>query len=298
MSAAQLGTGLGRLSLNDIADYRTDGYVVVRAAIGRPLVGDCLAALSGLASGTLDPRGASFALEPAVADHAGESPAAAGELQDKIRKFGEFTAASPALLRAAMSANVHRALDQILGVGRLLFQEMALVKPPRIGSEKPWHQDAAYFRTSDPNLIVGAWIALDPATRDNGCMEFIRGSHLRGPAPHIPAADINVCTVRPDHLRLEDRVAVPMQPGDVLLFHSLAQHYTAPNRSDLRRRALQFHYHQVGLVWTSLEAHTRQFHDETGAYAGCTVAKPSARPGKPYEYRAPRGRPVTPMDED
>jgi phytanoyl-CoA hydroxylase len=296
MSAVQLGRDAGCLSLNDIAGYRRDGYVVLRGAIGRTSVGQCLEALSGLASGTLDRRGASLALEPAVADDIGPDAAISRDLQDKIRKFGDFTAASPALLRVAMSANVHRALDQILGVGRLLFQEMALVKPPRIGSEKPWHQDASYFRSSDPNLIVGVWIALDPASRENGCMEFIRGSHLRGPVPHIPAADINVCTVRPDHLRLEDRVAVPMDPGDTLIFHSLVQHYTAPNRSDMRRRALQFHYHQVGLAWTSLEAHTRQFHDETGAYCGCTIAKSSDRSGKPYEYRAPQGRPVTPMD--
>jgi phytanoyl-CoA hydroxylase len=298
MSAARIGTSSDCLSLSEIAAYRANGYLVVRGAIGRTLVGDCLTALSDLASGTLDRRGVSIALEPAIADGVAEDAGTARDVGDKIRKFGDFTAASPALLRAAMSANVHRAIDKILGVGRLLFQEMALVKPPRIGSEKPWHQDAAYFRTSDPNLIVGAWIALDPSTCDNGCMEFIRGSHLRGPVPHIPAADINVCTIRPDHLRLDDRVAVPMEPGDVLLFHSLVQHYTAPNRSDLRRRALQFHYHQLGLTWTSLEAHTRQFHDETGAYAGCTVAKPSAQPGKPYEYRAPQGRPVMPMDED
>jgi phytanoyl-CoA hydroxylase len=285
------------LSMDGIAAYRRDGFVVLRGAIGRKLVANCLEALAGIASGTLDARGASMAVEPAVASGAAADVAAAAERQDIIRKFGDFTAASPALLRVAMSANVHRALDQILGVGRLLFQEMALVKPPRIGSEKPWHQDAAYFRTSDPTLIVGVWIALDPATRENGCMELIRGSHLRGPLPHVPAVDVNVCTVRPDHLRLEDRVAVPMDPGDVLLFSSLVHHYTAPNRSDKRRRALQFHYHQIGLEWTSLEAHTAQFHDEFGSYAGCTIPKPSDNPTG-YVYRAPHGRTVTPMEED
>jgi phytanoyl-CoA hydroxylase len=296
MSAAQLGTDPGRLSLNEVEGYRRDGYLLVRRAIDRNLVERCLEALSGLASGALDPHGASMALEPAVADGLANTALISGDPQDKIRKFGDFIRASPSLLRVAMSANVHRAIDQILGIGRLLFQEMALVKPPRIGSEKPWHQDAAYFRSSDPNLIVGVWIALDPATRENGCMEFIRGSHLRGPAPHIPAADINVCTIRPDHLQLQDRLAVPMDPGDALIFHSLVHHYTAPNRSDMRRRALQFHYHQVGLEWTSLEEHTKQFHDETGAYCGCTIAEPPDRPGKRYEYHTPLARPVTPMD--
>ena len=47
------------------------------------------------------------------------------------------------------------------------------MKPPKVSGEKPWHQDAAYFRGSDPNLMFGVWIALDPATRENGCMEVI-----------------------------------------------------------------------------------------------------------------------------
>ena len=57
-----------------------------------------------------------------------------------------------------------------MGQGRVLLQEMALVKAPKISGEKPWHQDAAYFRGSDPNLMFGVWIALDPATHENGCM--------------------------------------------------------------------------------------------------------------------------------
>ncbi len=277
--------------LEEIARYRRDGYVVIRGLLSRELVADCLDALSALAAGRLEPAGASIALEPAVASSATPVP----NPEDSIRKFADFTAAAPALLQAAMAAELHRVLDRILGCGRLLFQEMALVKPPRLGSEKPWHQDAAYFRASDPNLIVGAWIALDPATRENGCMELIPGSHLRGPAPHIPAADINLCTIRPDFVRLDERRPEPMDPGDVLIFHSLVHHYTAANRSNLRRRALQFHYHQVGLEWTSLEAHARLFHDETGAYAGCTVQKQSAQAGKQYQYRPPQGRPVVPM---
>jgi phytanoyl-CoA hydroxylase len=168
------------------------------------------------------------------------------------------------------------------------------VKPPKVSGEKPWHQDAAYFRGSDPNLMFGVWIALDPATRENGCMEVIPGSHLRGPAPHVPAADINLCTIRPDLVRLEDRRALPMDPGDVLVFNSLIHHYTAANRSDQRRRALQFHYHQVGLEWTSLEAHRALYHDADGAYAGCTVAK-----GAPFaessSFVPSRLRTVVPM---
>ena len=268
-------TPFGALDLAAIGRYRRDGYLVVPGVLDPDHVGQCLAALGDLAAdpaltpGRRDGTGAFIALEP-TADAAG---ATAADRTDLIRKFGDFTDASPALLRAAMSARLHAALDALMGQGRVLLQEMALVKPPRLSGEKPWHQDAAYFRGSDPNLMFGVWIALDPATRENGCMQVIPGSHRRGPAPHVPAEDINLCTIRPDLLRLDEREVLPMAPGDALVFHSLIHHYTDANRSATRRRALQFHYHQVGLAWTSLAAHRALYHDADGAYAGCTVPR-------------------------
>ena len=276
-----------------IAHYRREGYLVVPRVLDRDHVDQCLAALTALATnpalepGKRDGRGAFVALEPGA-------DTAAADRADLIRKFGDFTDASPPLLRAAMSARLHALLDALMGQGRVLLQEMALVKPPKISGDKPWHQDAAYFRGSDPGLMFGVWIALDPATLENGCMEVIPRSHLAGPAPHVPHQDINLCTVRPDLVRLRDRVALPMGPGDVLIFHSLIHHYTAANRSNQRRRALQFHYHQTGLEWTSLEAHRALFHDADGAYAGCTVAK-----GAPFvaasSFVPTRLRPVLPI---
>ena len=278
----------GPLDEDQVAAYRRDGYTVLRGAIGPRLVAACVDAITGLASGAIPSRSTEIALEAGV-DAASLRPE---ERQDHIRKFAWFVEDSEALHAAAMAPRLHRALDQILGEGRFLFQDMALVKPPRIGGAKPWHQDAAYFRVSEPGLIVGVWIALDPASRENGCMEVIPGSHLDGPAVHLPHADMNQCEIRADLVRRDDRVAVELQPGDALVFHSLLHHYTAPNRSGLRRRAVQFHYHQAGLRWQSLEVHRRQFHDEAGAYAGCTVQSVPTTPGKEFVYKGGRQRPV------
>ncbi len=122
-------------------------------------------------------------------------------------------------------------------------------------------------------------------------MELVPGSHRDGPAPHIPHPDINLCTIDPRYVHAERRVPVPLDPGDALVFHSLVHHCTAANRSDLRRRALQFHYHQLGLEWTSLEAHRVLFRDEAGEYAGCTVAR-----GRPFrEESSFLPRPLRPV---
>jgi phytanoyl-CoA hydroxylase len=279
------------LSAEEIAAHRRDGYVVLRGVLGPRNVDACIDALAGLATGRIVSRETKLMFEggvdPATLDAAGR------ELG--IRKYMDFVEEAPALKAAAMSRRLHTAIDQLLGQGRVLFQEMALVKPPRIGSEKPWHQDASYFRLTDPGLIIGVWIALDPALRMNGCMEVVPGSHLAGAVPHVHENDFNRCRIVPGRARVAERVAIEMQPGDALLFHSLLHHFTAPNKSDLRRRAVQFHYHQTGAVWGSVEDHGQLFHNEDGSYAGCTV--PHGDPSQSnYAYRDGLPRQIVPID--
>jgi phytanoyl-CoA hydroxylase len=224
--------GTPRFSAREITQYRRDGYVVARGIMGPRSVAACTAALSDLATGRLAAR------ETVLMYEAGHDPAtiAPEQREGAIRKYMDFVRDAPALEMAAMNRRLHALLDQLLGEGRVLFQEMALVKPPHIGTEKPWHQDAAYFRLTDPGLIVGVWIALDPALRENGCMELVPGSHLHGAMPHQHENDFNRCRIVPQHVRAAERIAIEMQPGDALIFHSLLHHYTAPNASPLRRR--------------------------------------------------------------
>jgi hypothetical protein len=68
----------------------------------------------------------------------------------------------------------------------------------------------------------------------------------------------------------------------------------------LRRRAVQFHYHQLGAVWGDLDAHQRLFHFADGSYAGCTIPHPPG-PDEPatqggYVYRAGLERRIVPVD--
>jgi phytanoyl-CoA hydroxylase len=293
MDGSEAVRGRGLLDAGEIVGYRRDGYVVVRGLIAPRLVAAALDAISGLASGRIAARSTQIAFEPGV-DPAGIAP---GAREGFIRKFAGYIEDSDVLRAVAMSRRLHLILDQLLGQGREVLQDMALIKPPRVGGAKPWHQDAAYFRVRDPSLIVGVWIALDPARRANGCMQVIPGSHLGGPAEHVPAEDVNLCEIRPDRVRLADRVHVEMEPGDALIFHPLLHHYTAANDSDLRRRAVQFHFNQTGTVWTDLATHRRLFRDEHGAYAGCTVPHGVLAAGGEIPWPEGRKMPVVPVDD-
>ena len=131
------------------------------------------------------------------------------------------------------------AMTRIMGEAPALSQDMALLKPPRIGREKPWHQDMAYFDFPTDTTIVGAWISLDDALPENGCMMIIPGSHREGPMPHWQRRDWQICDT---DVQVGKSLAVPLPPGGCLLFHCLLHHGTPPSRSDKRRWALQFHY--------------------------------------------------------
>lgn len=281
------------LSDDDVTQYRRNGYLVIRSLLGERSVAACRQALAELASGRIAARQTILMFEPGVAPE----KLAAEERELHIRKYMDYVEDAPALKAAAMNRRLHGVLDQLLGRGRVLFQEMALVKPPRIGGDKPWHQDAAYFRVTDPGLIAGAWIALDPALRRNGCMEVVPGSHLGGAVPHVHENDFNRCRIVEKHQRADERVALEMQPGDALIFSALLHHYTAANTSDLRRRAIQFHYHQIGAVWGSVEDHRRLFHFDDGSYAGCTVPHEPAPAHVNYRYRGALERRIVPVEE-
>ncbi|KAL9620901.1 MAG: hypothetical protein Q9160_004554 [Pyrenula sp. 1 TL-2023] len=61
-----------------------------------------------------------------------------------------------------------------------ILQSMVICKQPEIGAEVPPHQDSTFLYTRPPSA-VGWWIALEDATRGNGCLGFLRGSHRREP---------------------------------------------------------------------------------------------------------------------
>ena len=162
------------------------------------------------------------------------------ERYDAVRKLFRFVAHEPRLAALSAHPGLLAITRHLLGCETpRLFQDMALLKPPRIGREKPWHQDHAFFDFSLETRFLGVWIALDPATLENGCMHVLDRGHHAGPRLHFRRRDFQICDAE---LLGHRSVAFPLQPGDALFFDGLLPHGTPANDSPLRRRALQFHY--------------------------------------------------------
>ncbi len=175
-----------------------------------------------------------------------------------VRKFMGFTARHPPLRALACQPGLLRALADIMEDTPVLYQEMAMLKPP-LGREKPWHQDHAYFNFSLETRIVGVWIALEDVDRENGCMFVVPGGHREGPRTHFLRRDWQICDTEVLSLR---RLALPMRAGDVLFFHSKLPHGTPINRTDRMRWAIQYHYVPAAALPVDDAAHMEAFGSE------------------------------------
>ncbi len=246
-----IATGVRRfedVTAEHIAQFHERGYLVVHEAFSREEIDQCIAAFLELLE-VPEPEFELMYEKRADGVDIGSLPAE--ERQDHVRKFMGFVDHHPTLRSFASHPEMRAVVQQLMnGEEPVRFQDMALLKPPGGGREKPWHQDLAYFNVPPETCVVGAWIALDEATTENGCMILSAGTHRDGPVVHFKRRDWQICDDQVNH---GDVLAVPLKPGGCLLFHGLIQHGTPTNRSQLRRRAAQFHYQPARTVSTSQE---------------------------------------------
>lgn len=123
------------------------------------------------------------------------------------------------------------------------MQSMLFVKPPGKPGQA-WHQDEMYIPTRDRSL-VGAWIAVDDATIDNGCLWILPGSHRAGYLyPSRPPEDLVEYDGSNQCHGFDETKAVPVEvkAGTVVFFNGYTLHKSLRNRSRIHRRALVNHY--------------------------------------------------------
>lgn len=260
-TTAQIVPGLEQVGEAEVRRYLDEGYLPVAAVLTPEQVAEALAGLRAL---LLDPQGADVEFE---AWAQGRLDTLDGDERfDAVRKFMWFVDWNEQLRRLSQDERLLAVIRRLAGSDDVvMLQDMALLKPPGGGREKPWHQDNAFFNLDPDTPTVGVWIALDPATPDNGCMHVIPGSHRDGPAPHFKRRDWQICD---DDVQTSRDVVVPLPPGGALFFNGLVHHGTPANRTNLRRRAVQFHYVPRAAVQVTEDEHLAVFGSE-GRGATC-----------------------------
>ncbi len=133
----------------------------------------------------------------------------------------------------------------------LLWQTMVIFKPPRIGGEVRWHQDASYL-ISEPADVTGMWIAMEDATRENGCLWVQPGQH-RQALCEIYTVDwssrsgtLRTLAPRPEAIK---PVPLEVAAGSLVLFSDHMPHYSSANTSKRSRVAFTMHVADASSNW-------------------------------------------------
>lgn len=219
--------------------FHEHGYLVIPGLFEQILVAKLRDRIDAIAQGAAPlPQGVMRMEEPSVARKEVRSKGAVGT----TRKLeGVPLATDAAIKKAAHHPRLVAAMQELLGPDLKLLRAAAMMKPPKIGSPKGIHQDVAYYPI-EPMEHIAAWIALDPATEENGCMEVLPGAHKDGYREHEMREYDTDLVIQGTTGDEEGLVTLPMQPGDVLLTHCLTPHRSGANTTSEPRRALILAY--------------------------------------------------------
>jgi hypothetical protein len=140
------------------------------------------------------------------------------------------------------SERVVSVMERLLGDEVYHYHHKMIMKEPGGGGAWEWHQDYGYwynFGCLYPEM-ASCLIALDRATRANGCLQVLRGSHRIGRVDHGKAGDQFGADPQRVAAALErhELVYCEMNPGDALFFHGNLLHRSDQNLSTEPRWAL------------------------------------------------------------
>lgn len=212
------------LNEEQVAAFHSDGYVLLPALFDSEEIG----ALLHVAKHDRDLKEAAYGRK----DGDGNVTKLALWNDPPDNLYGLYSR-SPRLVGAA---------EQVLGGEVYHYHSKMMLKEPRVGGAWEWHQDYGYWYNNGCllPLMVSCLVALDPASKDNGCLQVLKGSHQMGRIDHgqtgdQTGADLERVEVALQRMELE---YIEAEPGDVLVFHCNLLHRSDMNRSERSRWSL------------------------------------------------------------
>lgn len=216
-----------RLSDQHILDYRDQGYLIPPYR----LEPDLLHALQQ-------------ALDQLIRDNPGVRPEKLVSAHIEGQN-DEGVKGSRRFLELAMHPPIVEMVEQLIGPDVILWGCHVFCKPAAEGFETPWHQDGHYWPIR-PLATCTVWVALEPSTRENGCLRVIPGSHRGGvlhPHLHEDRNDLTLNQRMADGAFVDkDAVDLELQPGQMSMHDVYMIHGAQANRSGQRRTGVALRY--------------------------------------------------------
>ena len=141
--------------------------------------------------------------------------------------------------------------SQLLDGSVRFWHDQLFCKPAQHGGVVAWHQDYSYWTRTTPLAHLTCWIGLDDSTRQNGCLNYVPGSHKW---PDLPKP---VLTGEMEAIRgslpvaLQDKfnpVAVELKKGEASFHHARTMHGSGPNDTQRPRRATVINVFKDGVM--------------------------------------------------
>lgn len=155
---------------------------------------------------------------------------------DRTRKMTHLAYFDDLFQAVAKKSEIVDVIEDLLGPNIKLYHDQLMMKPRYHGTVTDWHQDSPAWPWLIPQMAVSAWVALDDATVENGCMTVIPGSHKWGP---VPREQKDAFLTMPE---LADPMPVEIKAGHCMFHHGQNMHRTGANQTPHRRRGLALHY--------------------------------------------------------
>ena len=156
---------------------------------------------------------------------------------------------NPELFEWLFADEILDLVQPILGPDIALFSSHFICKPKGNGQRVPWHEDSHYWKSMiSPMEVVTVWIAIDPSTKENGCMNIIPRTHTTGKQGFSDYDDLEPGTaVFADEIKAVQRdpskaIPIELQPNQCSLHDGRIIHGSAPNTSDIRRCGYTMRY--------------------------------------------------------
>ena len=226
------------LSAEELAGFTRDGYLLKRALLAAPEVRRIAEEIDALHErmARAAPAGVNVSWEKSVEGR-----------PKRIRQLMHSEKVSPGLDAFIRSGAVLDMVVALSGPEVSLFHSKLLMKAAHDGTVTPWHQDYAYWkRDANRPLQLNAMLAIDAATHENGCIQFVPGSHSQGLIPHERRQEAFGVFLPGYFYPRTDAVAVEMAPGDCVFFGPLIIHGSDSNHSAHDRRANTVAYTVTG----------------------------------------------------
>lgn len=221
------------LSVDQIAAYREDGFLLVRDILDKPLLARLTETTArhwddarGITEGTNH-----FDIEPS---HGPDNP--------RLRRISSPTEMSEVFLEAAFESVMGDVAADLIGGAVKFYHSKVNFKLPAGGAEIAWHQDWPVFPHTNTDLLAIS-VPMTPSRRENGCLRVLRGSHGKGPLSHWDGDDYVLnCNSSLTEQDLASEIYVETDPGDLVVHHGLLVHGSEPNTSDRMRTTFIVQY--------------------------------------------------------